>query len=111
MAKGAPCADTQVKNQRGSAVGMVGTNIGAGEKSEWVRAHQALSRLARERAAADAEERRRNRVSPRYRPRFSPLSAASAFEKARSVERWQNRATAVIETPASNAACETHWPS
>src|SRR5204863_7475110 len=38
---------------------MAGTSIGAseasGEKSEWVRAHEALSRLARERAAADAE--------------------------------------------------------
>jgi hypothetical protein len=41
---------------------MAGTNIGAGEdsgeKSEWVRAHEALSLLARERAAADAEEGR-----------------------------------------------------
>ena len=41
---------------------MVGTSIGAseasGEKSEWVLAHEALSRLARERAAADAEEGR-----------------------------------------------------
>ena len=41
---------------------MAGTNIGASEasneKSEWVRAHEALSRLARERAAADAEEGR-----------------------------------------------------
>jgi hypothetical protein len=44
---------------------MAGTNIGAsevicekGEKSEWVRAHEVLSRLARERAAADAEEGR-----------------------------------------------------
>ena len=42
---------------------MAGTNIGASEaaseKSEWVLAHEALSRLARERAAADAEEGRR----------------------------------------------------
>src|SRR5581483_3415411 len=44
---------------------MAGTNIGAsdatrenGEKSDWVQAHEALSRLARERAAADAEEGR-----------------------------------------------------
>src|SRR5882672_5379 len=41
---------------------MAGTNIGASEdsveKSEWVRAHEALSRLARERAAADGEEGR-----------------------------------------------------
>ncbi len=47
---------------------MAGTNIGAsevtgengdnGDESEWVRAHEALSRLARERAAADAEEGR-----------------------------------------------------
>src|SRR5205809_6737699 len=41
---------------------MAGTSIGAseaaGEKSEWVRAHEALSRLARERATADAEEGR-----------------------------------------------------
>src|SRR5262245_49478491 len=44
---------------------MAGTNIGASEvtrekgvKSEWVLAHEALSRLARERAAADAEEGR-----------------------------------------------------
>src|SRR5882672_4498528 len=45
---------------------MAGTNIGAsgvirekGEKSAWLRAHEALSRLAKERAAADAEEGRR----------------------------------------------------
>ena len=42
---------------------MAETNIGASEasseKSEWVLAHEALSRLARERAAADAEEGRR----------------------------------------------------
>ncbi|HEX4338431.1 MAG TPA: hypothetical protein VH062_21140 [Polyangiaceae bacterium] len=41
---------------------MAGTNIEAsedsGEKSEWVRAHEALSLLARERAAADAAEGR-----------------------------------------------------
>jgi hypothetical protein len=41
---------------------MAVTNIGASEvsaeTSEWVRAHEALSRLARERAAADAEEGR-----------------------------------------------------
>ncbi|HEX4341134.1 MAG TPA: hypothetical protein VH062_34735 [Polyangiaceae bacterium] len=41
---------------------MAGTNIeareDAGEKSEWVRAHEALSLLAGERAAADAEEGR-----------------------------------------------------
>ncbi|HEX4335493.1 MAG TPA: hypothetical protein VH062_06235 [Polyangiaceae bacterium] len=41
---------------------MAGTHIEAsedsGEKSEWVRAHEALSLLARERAAADAEEDR-----------------------------------------------------
>ncbi|HEX4341532.1 MAG TPA: hypothetical protein VH062_36735 [Polyangiaceae bacterium] len=41
---------------------MTGTNIetseDSGEKSEWVRAHEALSRLAAERAAADAEEGR-----------------------------------------------------
>src|SRR5882762_782907 len=41
---------------------MAGTNIGASEasgvQSEWVRAHEALSRLARERAVADAEEGR-----------------------------------------------------
>ncbi|HEX4338051.1 MAG TPA: hypothetical protein VH062_19210 [Polyangiaceae bacterium] len=41
---------------------MAGTNIetseDSGEKSEWVRAHEALSLLARERAAADAEEGR-----------------------------------------------------
>jgi hypothetical protein len=44
---------------------MAGPNIGASEgtrkkdeTSEWVRAHEALSRLARERAAADAEEGR-----------------------------------------------------
>jgi len=45
---------------RGSAECM--ENIGAsevcGEKSEWVQAHEALSRLARDRAAADAEEGR-----------------------------------------------------
>jgi hypothetical protein len=38
---------------------MAGTNIEAnedsGDKSEWVRAHEALSLLAGERAAADAE--------------------------------------------------------
>src|SRR3954471_10521810 len=45
---------------------MAETNIGASEiirekeeQSDWVRAHEALSRLARERAAADAEEGRR----------------------------------------------------
>ncbi len=40
---------------------MAGTNAGeneAVEQSEWVQAHEALSRLARERAAADAEEGR-----------------------------------------------------
>ena len=39
---------------------MVGTNAARVEdgECEWVRAHQALSRLARERAAADAEEGR-----------------------------------------------------
>jgi hypothetical protein len=41
---------------------MAETSIGASEasceKSEWVRAHEVLSRLARERAAADAEEGR-----------------------------------------------------
>src|SRR3984885_6019784 len=41
---------------------MEGTHIegseDSGEKSEWVRAHEALSLLARERAAADAEEGR-----------------------------------------------------
>ncbi len=41
---------------------MAGTNNEAsknsGEKSEWIRAHEALSILARERAAADAEEGR-----------------------------------------------------
>ena len=41
---------------------MSGTDIetdeDSGEKSEWVRAHEALSLLARERAAADAEEGR-----------------------------------------------------
>src|SRR5438105_4397995 len=41
---------------------MAGTNIRAsetwGDRSEWVQAHEALSRLARERAAADAEEGR-----------------------------------------------------
>src|ERR1041384_3481009 len=40
----------------------MGTNTRASEarseKSEWVQAHEALSRLARERAAADAEEGR-----------------------------------------------------
>src|SRR5215468_6797520 len=37
----------------------MGTNTGANEaKSEWVLAHEALSRLARARAAADAEEGR-----------------------------------------------------
>jgi 5-methylcytosine-specific restriction endonuclease McrA len=60
--KGAQGADTEVRNQRGSDRGMVGTNMGASEafveKSEWVRAHEALSRLAGERAAADAEEGR-----------------------------------------------------
>jgi hypothetical protein len=60
--KGAQRADTEAENQHGSAEGMLGANIGASEdsiqKSEWVRAHEALSRLARERAAADAEEGR-----------------------------------------------------
>src|SRR5437667_474239 len=41
---------------------MTGTSIGpseaSGKKNEWVRAHGTLSRLARERAAADAEEGR-----------------------------------------------------
>src|SRR5215510_7098333 len=58
--KGALPASTEPENQRGSDDGMAGTNIGAseppGERSAWVRAHEALSRLARERAAADAEE-------------------------------------------------------
>ena len=62
-AKGAQRTDTEGENQRGSAVDMAGTNIGASEasseKSEWVLAHEALSRLARERAAADVEEGRR----------------------------------------------------
>src|ERR1041385_1299674 len=35
-----------------------GDNSNNGDESEWVRAHEALSRLARERAAADAEEGR-----------------------------------------------------
>src|SRR4051794_37017282 len=62
MAKSALHADTEPENQRGSAEGMAGTNIGGreafGGESEWVRAHEALSRLATERAAADAEEGR-----------------------------------------------------
>lgn len=60
--KGALGTDTEARNQHGSEENMVGTSIGAsetsGEESEWVRAHEALSRLARERAAADAEEGR-----------------------------------------------------
>ena len=36
----------------------MGASEASGEKSEWVRAHEALSRLARQRAAADAEEGR-----------------------------------------------------
>jgi hypothetical protein len=55
-------ADAEAENQRGNAESMTGANFGAieesVEKSEWVRAHEALSRLARERAAADAEEGR-----------------------------------------------------
>jgi hypothetical protein len=37
----------------------VGASEASGEKREWVRAHEALSQLARERARADAEEGRR----------------------------------------------------
>jgi hypothetical protein len=35
-----------------------GDVLDSGQTSEWTRAHEALSRLARERAAADAEEGR-----------------------------------------------------
>src|SRR5438477_751756 len=37
---------------------MANASFGANEQTDWVRAHEALSRLARERAAADAEEGR-----------------------------------------------------
>src|SRR4051812_50078655 len=37
----------------------IGMHEDSSETSEWLRAHEALSRLARERAAADAEEGRR----------------------------------------------------
>jgi hypothetical protein len=61
-AEGALGADTEARNPRASDKSTVGTNKGASkapcEKSEWVRAHEALSRLAGERAAADAEEGR-----------------------------------------------------
>ena len=61
-AKRALLATEEAEIHRDSGDCMAGTNRGRAEDSnestEWVQAHEALSRLARERAAADAEEGR-----------------------------------------------------
>ena len=54
--------DTGVENQRGSGGDIMRTEwravTGQGEVTGWLRAHEALSRLARERARLNAEEGR-----------------------------------------------------
>jgi 5-methylcytosine-specific restriction endonuclease McrA len=118
MAKSALHADTEPENQRGSAEGMAGTNIGAseafGEKSEWVRAHEALSRLATERAAADAEEGRRLLAALRSAAHvhlgygsFGDYVERLFGYKPRSTQEKLRVAEALEELPAVAQALET----
>ncbi len=62
LPKRTPRVDDEHGNHHANVVRMTGTNSRAAalaiEQSEWVQAHEALSRLAKERAAADAEEGR-----------------------------------------------------
>jgi 5-methylcytosine-specific restriction endonuclease McrA len=118
MLKRAQRADTEAEKQRGSPDGMTGASIGASEqpveKTEWVRAHEALSRLARERAAADAEEGRWLLAALRSAAHVH-LGYGSFGEyverlfgyKARSTQEKLRVAEALEELPAVAQALET----
>jgi len=58
--KDAPCASGEGENRRGrrERMGTAAFSVVEEESSPWIVAHRALSRLAKERAAADAEEGR-----------------------------------------------------
>src|SRR3954465_7131773 len=102
---------------------MVGTNIATSEasggKSGWVVAHEALSRLARERAAADAEEGRWLLAALRSAAHvhlgfgsFSEYAERLLGYKPRSTQERLRVAEALEQLPAMARALEDgtlHW--
>src|SRR5438477_4216204 len=93
---------------------MANASFGANEQTDWVRAHEALSRLARERAAADAEEGRWLLAAVRSAAhvhlgygRFGEYVERLFGDKPRSTQEKLRVAEAFEELPAVAEALET----